>query len=307
LVIREVDPSCGCAQAKISRDRLGIGEAADLVLVADLVESYSKGQVSCLLTTDDPNHPVWEYSVDFETLPPVMITPSFVHLGRFTDAGISADGRLKDGPRATTVTIDVFRDAKSLDQPQPMIRGPEGFSHKLEATGPANALPNNIIHKKYLLHLSLDRLPDRLGGVQSRPFNIGDGGDHPASGTIAWRLDPDLLVTPEFLTFGTIDLEQRGISRRIIIRSLSKAPLRIVSAEGSSSDEEDQVEVKVQEGLGPNPMHTLEISFAPSKESRPGPRSGLIRITTDRDEGGPVTLPWTALLEPGDTADADGG
>lgn len=295
--IVDVRASCSCTTSRLGKRDLRPGEVTELELAASVPKAYSKANLVCTLLTDHPTSREWVYSIQFESLPRVVVDPHHVDLGSFKEADLTGDRALAKVAGSRELTVDLFGPSREAADAGVSVEHDAGVSARLSPRAPARLVKDGLWHRRYALAVALDEGLDVGSGNQARSLTIMTADGAHASTMLTWQIEQPIAASPASLHFGVVRTGEAP-ARRLLLRSAAGKPFRVISVSGG-----DDVRIDEAVPKAAAEHHLLALRFSPAASSRSGTVSGVISVATDESRASIVRVPWTAVVgrpAPGD-------
>ncbi len=306
--IMGVTTTCGCTTARLGKHDLAPGEATELELTSNTLKgSYGKASLSCTLNTDHERFRQWTYTVRYDNIPHLAVSPTHHDLGILPKSTPSARWKPRTPYTPVSFTVDVFardRDVDVADLQSPLA---EGFIVDLEPTSSSRDIGKGIHHRRFELRVALKEPIDGATGTFSRsiPIVAADGTKRFAS--VSWTSEAPVSAAPSAIHFGAVSLGGRVTTspKRLVLRSTDGVAFRILAVDSSP---ETHGTVRLADGTASDverTSHDIALVYSLPKGRSDQMYTGRIRIRTNRTDHPVVSIPWSAFVGRSTTGEVD--
>lgn len=294
--IINVKASCACTTSQLSKYELESGESTELVLSAPVPKTYNKAALFCTLVTDALNLKEWNYSLHFESIPRLMVSPTSFNLGVFKASDFDARGVLQRTLDPAVFVLDLFSFGEDIGDHTLSVSGVEGLITKLEPKSRLEKASNGIWHRCYKLFVSFDGLHTPASGNQARTITVktADGGQ--ADSFISWRLNHPITVTPSLIHFGVVEAGKESTPQHLTLRSNDGKPFRIISVCGPPNASYFIRSVESTSSVRSAETQIVDIVLEPRNSGQLEVLSGVIQIATDEETMASLQIPCSAFV-----------
>lgn len=297
--IQKVDKTCTCTSFKLANYQLAPGESTTLTVDVDVPKSYSKRSASCVLRTDYARFKSWTYTIEFVSLPTVVMDPADLNLGSFATDG-------KNLNAVHQVALDLFARSK-IELTAGSFTVPEKVELILSSGPEFRRLQRDVWHTRYKVSIGLNAIGQeevyrgsRFGIINNTIQVTVSGSAKRWPFSVFWQRLAPLESHPAYLSFGNLLDDTDDHHRRITIISVTGEKFRIISIENQSKDMEfrssaDTATMATQHIVTLTPRHAIATGRV-SQEPRRF-LAGEIRIETSDTLQPVVKVPWSAMLD----------
>lgn len=260
--------TCGCTAARPSRDLLESGETAYIEVSMDTRKFTRQKDSNLIVTFDAPAYAEVRLPISAYIRTDVVLTPGMVNFGAVEKGA------------ASQKTIDIAYagrpDWKILDVE---VKNPHITAKVVEKEREQGRV-------KYDLVVDLKE-DSPIGDLRNQLFLITDDANSPRVPVlIEGRVEPEITITPESVSFGVLVAGGNKKTVNIVLRG--RKPFTIEKIESESGDSSYQVQLPTTT----RPVHVLPLSVVPS--DRPGKFAEKFTVTI---KGMPEPIQFTARGE----------
>ena len=275
--------SCSCTEAEIKLGTLRPNESTELKVTVTMTDNYARSNVSSNVLIKYPERHFEEivvFTISYETFPTSLVTPSQVDFGEIDSAM----------PVATkSVWLDTFasnQDALPLPELTRLnlprdVEAWDGKDELIAAVTPA------IWRRRRKLNVTLKgSLSD---GNQRRQLTIPIANAKSAAFDVAWRKRSRFEVDPASLALVITTSSIEEMTKNIIITSKNGAfAIRQLVIEPP----EAPLTATILGDGAASQSKSISVHFDMRAKSPGTIESGVLRLSTTKDDSAEVTIPW---------------
>ena len=277
--------SCSCTHVHYRDSEIPPGGSTVLELAVDMPRTNQSGTINCVLKTDDPAFPEWNYSVKFSSYVQASVSPNTIDLGAY---------HLGDRkPPQKYVELNVYSPKPYCSPPRPVkIDCSPEIDVSLDPVRPVEWIRGSITERTYRMRVTI-RSADLAPGSFARSMVVRLDDDSEATGLIVWSVRGPWVVSPSQLHLGLLEPGKQPRTKTIQVKTADKSSFDVISAACDNAS----VRIDSVEGLS---LDTKKITITLSPESAPGKPviTGLLKIKTQGLKGtSDVQIPWSAFRQ----------
>lgn len=289
--IIDIKASCTCTTSRLGKRSLGPGESTELELSASVPNSYSRADLFCTLLTNHPTAREWTYSMHFESLPRLWISPQHLNLGSFRAGDLKEGGVLAKAAGPSKLQVDLFGSNPEIASQAALVEREDGLTAQLTGSPEARPMGIGIWHRRFALDVALNEGFEVGAGNRAKSLVVNSGGAQ-ASATLTWQVSQPIVASPSTIHFGAVGLGGKPAGRRLLLQSSEGKTFRVTSADGGEHIR--FAEPSSSEAIDGHLL--VDFEFAPPESGRAGTASGVIQLATDDVHQPVVRVPWTAIV-----------